>query len=863
MKIPEILAPAGTPEALRAAVNAGCDAVYLGGRLFGARAYAGNFDREELLKALEFCHLFGVKVYMTVNTLMKEPEINELISFMEPYYLAGLDGVIVQDVGAVRVLRNTFPDLPLHGSTQMSISSVCGAEFLRSRGLTRVVPARELTLQEICAIRKQVDIEIETFVHGAMCYAYSGKCLFSSFLGGRSGNRGRCAQPCRQLYAMGKGIREYSMSMKDMCTLSVLPKLIDAGIHSFKIEGRMKNSEYVAATVQAYRKARDYYLELYTEQLAEKGVQQDQDDRQNAAGNDHPPVWEQLPDTIQKKYFALAETLTEQMQDIYNRGGFCTGYYEPVSVKSESSGVNAAGSGNAGGTIGNHNEDYMSVGGSHPFRAEKGPEMISRTRPNHTGVPVGRVERIREPEIFVRLIRDVHKRDVLEILPAEVELTTSDDGKTGAVLRLKGKEFRRIKPGMQVFRTRNQTLLEEIDRELLGKEKKITGKARIIAKIGEPLRITITSENQIASTVEGSIIERAAGSPATSAVLEEKMKKTGGTHVELDVECELDEQAFVPMSMLNELRRKAVEAFKEAVCRQYCRHPDCENGSCKPSLSCLTENTSQVRQAERTLTSDHPFFLKTENRPLSYYRVRTKDQLEMALRLGGMQVLLLDDELAANPPAASSLPDDCRIYLCLPDVARESRSSLIRQMVQKLPESWGLLIRNPDELGLLQQMNYQGALIGDSWLYAYNSQAIRFYLEVFSQMQFICSDELTDKELESLGVQKNRMIMKAYGYQPLMISNQCLNRNYSDCREKIRRFTDGRGEQFFVLSHCRQCCSTVYNGKSTWMADRIGQMGYSNILFDFTMENAEDMQNILWQNCPGEYTRGHHYRGIE
>jgi len=199
LRTPEILAPAGTEEAMKAAVNAGCDAVYLGGNLFSARAFAGNFDEEAVLRTLDHCHLFGVKVYMTVNTLLKDEETQVLAEYMRPFYQAGLDGVIVQDPGVVRILRREFPDLHLHGSTQMSIASASGARFLKAQGLTRVVPARELTLQEIRQIRDEVEIEIESFVHGAMCYAYSGKCLFSSYLGGRSGNRGRCAQPCRQL----------------------------------------------------------------------------------------------------------------------------------------------------------------------------------------------------------------------------------------------------------------------------------------------------------------------------------------------------------------------------------------------------------------------------------------------------------------------------------------------------------------------------------------------------------------------------------------------------------------------------------------------------------------------------------------
>ena len=316
------------------------------------------------------------------------------------------------------------------------------------------------------------------------------------------------------------------MSMKDMCTLSILPELVDAGIHSFKIEGRMKNPVYVGATTRAYRMARDRYLELL------------------ASDPEAKDGWESLSAKAREDYLSFAGELTEQMQDIYNRGGFHAGYYEPLPLQGK-------------------DQDGSS------FRREKGPEMISRERPNHTGILVGQVEEKKGPEVRVRLIRGVRPQDVLEILPAEVELTSGEAGKAGEILRLKGRELQRIRPGMQVYRTRNNTLIRSIEQEILELEKKITARARVTARIGEPLQIVITGSDAIQITVTGGIVEPASGKPASAPVIREKMKKTGGTHVALDVECELDEQAFIPMSMLNELRRQAVDAYKEAVCRQY------------------------------------------------------------------------------------------------------------------------------------------------------------------------------------------------------------------------------------------------------------------------------------------------------
>ena len=226
----EILAPAGSMECLRAAVAAGADAIYLGGTKFGARAYAQNLSEEDLVQAIEYVHIHGRKIYMTVNTLLKDRELNELYAYLLPYYKAGLDGVIVQDIGAVKFIGEYFPEMPVHASTQMTITNTLGADFLKRYGITRVVPARELSLKEIRDMKKQTGLEMECFVHGALCYCYSGQCLLSSMIGGRSGNRGQCAQPCRLPYQTEGKKPADLMSLKDLCTIDILPELIDAGI---------------------------------------------------------------------------------------------------------------------------------------------------------------------------------------------------------------------------------------------------------------------------------------------------------------------------------------------------------------------------------------------------------------------------------------------------------------------------------------------------------------------------------------------------------------------------------------------------------------------------------------------------------
>lgn len=293
----ELLAPAGSLETCKAVVRSGADAVYLGGDRFGARAYAKNLTQEELLEAIDYIHLCGRKIYLAVNTLLKQSEIDTLFDYLLPFYEAGLDAVIVQDIGVLQTIHACFPDLAIHASTQMSVTSAYGSSCLKHMGVSRIVPARELSLKEIQNIHNQTGIELECFVHGALCYCYSGQCLLSSLIGGRSGNRGRCAQPCRLPYTILdpqkkelSRIGGYPLSMKDLCTIDMLPLLIQAGVSSFKIEGRMKSAEYAAGVTAIYRK----YLDAY----------------------------------INREHMPLQEEDYQNLLETGNRGGFTDGYYE-------------------------------------------------------------------------------------------------------------------------------------------------------------------------------------------------------------------------------------------------------------------------------------------------------------------------------------------------------------------------------------------------------------------------------------------------------------------------------------------------------------------------------------------------------
>ena len=428
----EILAPAGSMECLRAAVAAGADAIYLGGTKFGARAYAQNLSEEDLVQAIEYVHIHGRKIYMTVNTLLKDRELNELYAYLLPYYKAGLDGVIVQDIGAVKFIGEYFPEMPVHASTQMTITNTLGADFLKRYGITRVVPARELSLKEIRDMKKQTGLEMECFVHGALCYCYSGQCLLSSMIGGRSGNRGQCAQPCRLPYQTEGKKPADLMSLKDLCTIDILPELIDAGIDSFKIEGRMKQPEYVYTVVKMYRKYADQYLKLQKEG---KG----------------------------KSSYHVSEADKRELLATYQRRGYCEGYYyqhngkDMVSLKRPKNGRDGS--------------------------AEEKPWQDIKVQEKINGIltlSVGNRAKLTVScgDVTVECIgQEVQAAQKQPLDPARIEKQMRKTGNTeftfdNLEILVEGNVFL----PMQALNELRRTSLEKLERELLGKYRRESGK---------------------------------------------------------------------------------------------------------------------------------------------------------------------------------------------------------------------------------------------------------------------------------------------------------------------------------------------------------------------------------------------------
>ena len=795
---PEILAPAGTFDSVVAAVNAGADACYVGGDLFSARAYAGNFDKLKMLEAINYCHINNVRIYMAVNTLLKNDEIANLISYIKPFYEEGVDGIIVQDMGAVKILSEAFPDLPLHASTQMSICSSFGAAFLKEIGFSRLVPARELSLKEVKKIKNEVDIEIETFVHGAMCFSYSGKCLMSSFAGGRSGNRGRCAQPCRKAYNSSSLKNEYALSMKDMCMLSDIPDLIDAGIDSFKIEGRMKKPEYVASAVRAYRDISDAYI----------------------SGSLN---------------YDMIKCYTDELMDIYNRGGFSSGYY------------------------------FM----------QNGKNMLANKRPNHTGILIGRVMKVDSPDIKISLEKDINKLDILEVRTGreDIEITSNTSGKAGKIIKLKGRNLKQIKNNMPVYRTRNDSLIEDIRKNIIGKEKRQTVSGKVTAKIGEPITLTLISDcKDVSVNVLGEVVSAAKNHPVSIEQIIEKLSKTGGTGMEFSLQYEADENIFIPIGSLNKLRRDAVCRLNEKIAEKY-RRVIPEAGIYKKSGGLHDELTCEIKNFKKDGTDFISGFTVS---------VKTAEQLNIINNFKIVDNIIIDYNIIHDIDI-SKLRNDRKYFLELPDVLRESRKNNIKELISdaKMPD--GIIVKNIDQLGYLHEADYKGKIICDSFLYAYNDFAFSFYKSWFDDILFIGSVELTHNELMNLN---EKVMEKIYGYQPVMITAQCFEKNYENgCGNgKCQKFviTDENNNNFHSINYCRECYSVIYNGLPTDNIDKIlsGKNDSKSLdmkLAAFTLEDEKKTEQVMKRIAGAaditktaikihdkyEFTRGHYIKGIE
>ncbi|ONI40069.1 hypothetical protein AN640_01530 [Candidatus Epulonipiscium fishelsonii] len=488
MKKPELLAPVGKVENAYAAVENGADAIYLGGKLFNARQAADNFFESELLDIINYCKLRGIKVYITVNTLIKDSEMNDLFEYLKFLEHLKVNAIIVQDLSIVSLIKKYNLNLEYHASTQLSTHSVQDAQFLKSIGFSRIVLARELSIEEITEIRTNVDIEIETFIHGALCYSYSGQCLMSSFIGGRSGNRGRCAQPCRMKYDLYQNDNKiinnlYILSMKDICSLKTLPEL--KYIDCFKIEGRMKSPEYVASVVNTYR---NYIDKIYDE-----------------------------------NYFIQKEDV-ENLQSIFNRGGFSEKYSKSFS-------------------------------------------MITPKIPKNVGLRIGKVVNynVKTKQCTIFLLKDLHPGDGIEIIGNKNQIGTGISkyfpSNSNAIIYLNES----INAGSEVYLSKNHTLLKELKKSYQKLNRKLNISAKIEGKIGFPIKYILQYQN-IQIIKEGEILQAALNQPILPEKVSAQLQKMGSTSFNIvDFTMTWDNNSYVDISCLNQLRRSACSELEYTI----------------------------------------------------------------------------------------------------------------------------------------------------------------------------------------------------------------------------------------------------------------------------------------------------------
>lgn len=822
---PEILAPAGSMEGLKAAIAAGCNAVYIGGNRFGARAFANNLDQDEMLEAIAYCHLHDVKLYMTVNTVLKDREIKEaLFSYLRPYYEAGLDAVIVQDMGVLRFISRHFPKLAIHASTQMTLTMGKGKEFLEKYHVNRIVPARELTLRELCTMRRETSMELEVFVHGALCYCYSGQCLFSSMLGGRSGNRGRCAQPCRLPYHMAEQNRSedaYLLSPKELCNLPYLAEMIEAGIDSFKIEGRMKRTEYTAFVTSMYRKYVDLYFALGKEKYR---------------------------DYIKKNQKEWEEDL-QNLSDLYNREGFTQGYL----------------TGQAGDSAQRH-------------PGQKGT-MLASKRPKHGGVLVGTVQKVNPKEVIYKVQKTIHAQDVVEFrnhsLTPSYEYTLGEDVPAGTLVTARYKKGSEIRIGDQVYRTKNAVLLEKIVQDYLRTNEQVSVQGHCVAQKGQPLSLTVTLKGQTICC-QGEICQKAKKRAIDESDIRKILQKTGNSPFYFEkLSIEAEENVFLPVGAIKQLRRDAFEQVRKQFLAQFWRED--------------TVISEDINNREKDDQKGHAVS-KESLKPQIATSVTTFEQAAAVCanpkvdRIYFETAVMTEKELSQAYHLAKEKQKE--VWLAMPVIFRhaiwdrfEHKIQIIRENaygqkdIPLIEDIWdGYLIRNTESFAFLTKYIPKEKLRIrlDHNMYVMNEEAQRFWKEQNVTL-FSASLEATKRELEAFQ-NYEPMEIPVYGKIPLMVSAQCIQANQKVCvcqdpKEWHKQivFEDQKKRRFVCVNYCRYCYNIIYQDIPLYLEEIADQSTTiaGSIRYSFTTESASLVERILQGNMPCKTQRGHFDLGIE
>ncbi len=800
---PELLAPAGSKESVYAAVNNGADAVYLGGKNFGARAFADNFTDEDIEEIIDYCHLRGVKVYVTVNTLYKEKEVKDVMNFVGRLYAAGVDAVIVQDLGTAMLVKENYPKLGLHASTQLTANNVEDVKFLKNKGFDKVVLSRELSLDEIRKIKSEVDIEIEVFIHGALCVSYSGQCIMSSMLGGRSGNRGRCAQICRLPFTLHNGYKKvgagHLLSPKDIETLEFLPELIEAGIDSFKIEGRMKNPEYVAGTTGVYRKYIDEYFE-------------------------------------NKENYDVNNTDKKVLTQLFNRGGFTNGYFNIHSGNDMMCPERPKTWGLMAGFVDSYNKKQGKavIRTREPFVPGDGIEIWTRTEP-HVGTNISKPSKAGE-YITVNINGDINKNDPV--------YKTNDKALRDALNKTWEKNTR----------------TKEISMEFNG-------------FIDKPMTLKVWDNDGNMVFVEGSVVEAAIGKSGTAEAIAERLKKTGGTPFNAEnVFVNIDDNIFMLVSALNELRRNAIDELEKKIVASY-----------KNSLGKLFKGenvvTESTREKKLTIT------------------VNTYSQLLASSYYKNVEAIYfeLNRELMDNLDECIAVchEKEIKFFVALPRIYREYSKKIYGDFIEKLTASSidGFLIRSYGQKEIIGDKPF----VVDYNLNIFNSSSLNEWAKEGAERACL-SPELNLTEIKQFANGGCECI--GYGYMPLMVTHQCPIGNFDGdkkdhmyCKNRgtsdVYTLKDRKDEEFRIFTDCENCVAYILNGRPLSILKHYDEIAYNPcgfIRLIFTTEDAKRTDIIVraFDKLAGGgetyydevksavrllselgATKGHYFRGVE
>ncbi len=810
----ELLAPAGSPQALHAAVENGADAVYLGGKLFSARQQAENFDLDTLREELRYAHARGVNVYLTMNILISDNEMKEALNYAAQVRQAGIDGFIVQDLGLASALRRVMPDVSLHGSTQMTVYDIAGAKVLEDMGFSRVVLARELDLEKVAQIVKNTRLEVEIFVHGALCVCYSGQCLMSSVIGGRSGNRGRCAQPCRLPYRlmdrrcdkpdMKSMPPKYLLSPKDICSVDFLEDITSSGVSSLKIEGRMKSPEYVATVVRIYRK----YLDL---------AQARGDNQENGK-------------------FAVNERDKHDLLQVFNRGGFSSGY----------------------------------------LKGKHGSDMMCYEKPNNSGVYLGRVlsydKRLKSFDI--KLSERLSVGDAVEIWTGDSEspggvvssistgkmrqgkglrqVKTAEKGSIVTIGRFTGK----ISRGNGVFKTSDAGLNRAAHESYVaGNIKKIKISGRAVLCREQPLTLTLADNDGHKANASGTVLPEAARkSEITKDRLTEQLMKTGGTPFEFsELDIEIEGGLSIPISEINKVRRQALDSLFKVRADRYDRanisnsifkeiEEDIISANANPSIR---ESKARIALYFYKWDKNMDYTAFEADRVYLPWASRRKQGFFESVRLlrsRGVEVF------GWVPPITWDNRENSRDFW---------EDSLIND--KELKQIDGILVGN---IGTAYRMrSVEGIkLAGDISMNIFNTLSFKEAARMgFDSVAL--SSELTLGQIKQLGKLFGKPAVETvvYGRLPIMISEYCpvgcVEGGFNSssgcsgcCRKGDYTLKDRMGVEFPIVCDNTTCRSTILNSKVLFVPEMLKdltQSGVSILRLYIWNEEINDIKQLV------------------